>query len=364
MTATSENRILGTRINDKPIHCRSYTKQDGRNLWLYGYEAHSGNVVEGEQPQIVSGSEMRLHPLRNSWSVYASGRNKRTFKPSAADDPLAPTKIGNPHTEIPFTDFQLAVFENRFPAFRKNSASGLPPVEGVRAEPADGACEVIVYSPEAKGSLASLGQDKRRLILTAWIDRYDQLYKQDFAYVLPFENRGNEVGVTLHHPHGQIYALPVIPEPQLQAATAFSDGYDLAGQLTDWRTDYFIEEAGGIAAFAPPFGRFPYEVWLAPIDPVPGPWAFNETQADGFAHLLGSITQRYDRFFGQETPYMLSLQAAPRGVDQSFQFTAQFYPLLRAPGRVKYFAALEQVTGLFTVDVMPNDAAAALRVAI
>jgi len=114
-------------------------------------------------------------------------------------------------------------------------------------------------------------------------------------------------------------------------------------------------------AYAPPFARFPYEVWISALAPVSGPWNFDETQSDGFAHLLGDITARYDAFFETDTPYMLTLHAAPHGRDGPFQFSAQFYPLLRAPGRVKYLASVEQSTGVFTVDVMPEQAAKTLR---
>ncbi len=91
-----------------------------------------------------------------------------------------------------------------------------------------------------------------------------------------------------------------------------------------------------------------------------GPWEFGATQADAFAHLLGDLTRRYDAYFGGETAYMLGLHAAPREAAH-WQFTAQVYPLLRAPGRVKYLASVEQHTGLFTVDVMPEFAAKTLR---
>ncbi|MEM9667890.1 MAG: galactose-1-phosphate uridylyltransferase [Pseudomonadota bacterium] len=352
---------LSRTVGSKPVHRRDHRKQDGRRLFLYGYSPHELDPVPGEELDRLTGSELRFHPLRQTWSVYAARRNQRTFKPSAAADPLAASTPNHPLTEIPFENFELCIFENRFPAFHSDTMSLINDVAGVEQRDADGCCEVIVYAPEQDGSLATLSQDKRRLILAAWIDRYENLYKEGHAYVLPFENRGEAVGVTLHHPHGQLYALPVIPEPQKAAAQAFGDGYDLSKQLNTWDEDYAIAEAGGIVAFAPPFARFPYEVWLAPRNPVSGPWAFSEEQADGFAHLLGEITRRYDTFFGETTPYMLSLQASPYGRDDRFQFTAQFYPLLRSPGRVKHFASLEQVTGIYSVDIMPEKTASSLR---
>jgi len=352
---------LPRKVATEPVYRRTYQKTDGRHLYIYGYEPHDLDPLDGEQLELLAGGELRYHPLRKTWSVYAAGRNKRTFKPGAAADPLAPSRKGEPQTEIPFEDFELCVFENRFPAFHPNAGSQPERVDGVEQASATGRCEVIVYAPDQTGSLATLGQARRRLILSAWIDRYEALYSEGHAYVLPFENRGDAVGVTLHHPHGQMYALPIVPAPQAAAVSAFDEGYDLAAHLKDWQQDYVIAEAGGIIAFAPPFARFPYEVWLAATDPVSGPWAFSEDQADGFAHLLGLITERYDAFFGETTPYMFSLQAAPYGRDGPFQFTAQFYPLLRAPNRTKYFASLEQVTGVYTVDIMPTDTAKALR---
>jgi len=350
---------LKRTISGAPVHRRHHTKSDGRDLFLYGYKPHDLAPFAGEGLDMNAGAELRLHPLRKTWSIYAANRNNRTFKPSAAADPLAPSLPGAPLTEIPFEDFELCVFGNRFPSLHPSSPEPAPgQLETMRA---DGACEVIVYAPEGTGSLATLGQARRRLLVEAWIDRYLDLFDKGAAFVLPFENRGEAVGVTLHHPHGQIYGLPVIPAPQLAALDAFEIGYDLAGKLSEWRAAYAIAEAGGMMAYAPPFARFPYEVWISAIVPVSGPWGFDESQSDGFAHLLGDITARYDAFFGTDTPYMLTLHAAPYGRDGAFQFSAQFYPLLRAPGRVKYLASVEQATGIFTVDVMPEQAAKTLR---
>jgi len=167
--------------------------------------------------------------------------------------------------------------------------------------------------------------------------------------------------VTLHHPHGQIYAFPFIPAVQKNAVNAFEGGYDLSGMIKTCEADYGIASAGGCLAYCPPYARFPYEVWIAPRERVAGLWDFSEEAQDGFAHLLGDITRRYDEFFQRPTAYMLSLHSAPAGADGSFHFTAQFYPLLRAPDRVKYLASIEQSTGVFTVDVMPESAAKTLR---
>lgn len=354
--------ILPRAVSGAPVYRRNHIKQDGRGLWLYGYERHTLPRLAGEDLPMHAGAELRKHPLRGDWSIYAAGRNNRTFKPGAGADPLAPSVAGQALTEVPFEDFELCVFGNRFPGLHESAP--MPGTSPLETRQAKGACEVVVYGPEAQGSLATLGQARRRLLVEAWVDRYRAHFETGAAFVLPFENRGDAVGVTLHHPHGQIYAFPVVPEPQAKALAAFEAGFGLASSLSGWRADYGIGEAGGMMAYAPPFARFPYEVWISAITKISGPWAMDETQADGFAHLLGDITQRYDAFFGTETPYMMSLHSAPFGQDGAFEFSAQFYPLLRAPGRLKYLAAVEQSTGIFTVDVMPEAAALALRGAL
>lgn len=344
----------------KPVYCRTFTKADGRPLRLYGYTPHTEHPLTEDSGEVAKGGELRWHPLRQEWNVYAPHRQNRTFKPSAADDPLAPTKPGGPLTEVPFSDFQLAVFENKFTSLHREAP--LPQqVTGVKSDVAKGHCDVVVYTPEHTGSLHTVGQDKRRLLLSTWNDRYEDLFAKGCKFVLPFESRGEAVGVTLHHPHGQIYAFPFVPKVQRDAAEGFQAGYNLAAHMKDCVQDYGVAERGGIDAICPPYARFPYETYLVPQRPVKGPWEFTEDEAAGFAHLLGDMTRRYDALFGQLTPYMLSLHAAPKGLESGWQFHAKFYPLMRSPGRIKYLASVEQSTGAFTVDVMPESAAKALR---
>jgi UDPglucose--hexose-1-phosphate uridylyltransferase len=353
-------RKLQNKVGEKTVYCRSFDKADGRELLLYGYAPHHQQPLAQEATEIAQGGELRWHPFRQEWNIYAPHRQRRTFKPSSADDPLAPSRPGEPPTEIPFDDFELAVFENKFTSLHELAP---PPtdIDNVQSAVAKGRCDVVVYGPESRGNLHSIGQAKRRLLIAAWVDRYQTLYNDGNKFVMPFENRGDEVGVTLHHPHGQIYAFPFIPEVQQKTANAFSAGYDLEKDISIHADDYGITEAGGLSAFCPPYARFPFETWIAPQGRVAGPWDFNEEQLDGFAHLLGDMTRRYDEYFQRPTSYMLSLHAAPTGTEDSYHFTAQFYPLLRAPDRVKYLASVEQSTGAFTVDVMPDFAAKALR---
>ena len=363
-TATAEisdtTMVIEPRVAGQSIYRRNYSKRDGRDLLLYGYTPHNLTPLPEDFCNIAKGGELRHHPLRDEWNIYAAHRQNRTFKPSTADDPLAPSRPSGPKTEIPFSDFELAVFENKFTSLH-NQAPVPTTSKNIRNARAKGRCDVVVYGPESSGNLFTIGQEKRRLLTATWIDRYQTLFNEGHKFVMPFENRGDEVGVTLHHPHGQIYAFPFIPNVQAKAANAFRQGYDLSAALNTWKPTYKIGEVGGLMAFCPPYARFPYEVWVAPQRQVAGPWDFTETEADAFAHLLGDITRKYDELFQRPTAYMLSLHAAPLGEQKKFHFTAQFYPLLRAHNRVKYLASVEQSTDVFTVDVMPEKAANVLR---
>lgn len=359
----SANVRLATELGGAPIYRRDFRKADGRMLRLYGREKHREEPLHQSDDDIAQGGELRHHPLRGEWNVYAAHRQSRTFKPSAADDPLAPTRTDGPPTEIPFSDFELAIFDNKFAAFHP-SAANTAELAGLPTEPAKGACEVVVYGPQAQGNLHSIGTDRRQVLLAALIDRYNALFDAGCAYVMPFENRGDTVGVTLHHPHGQIYGFERMPLVAEREANAFANGFSLTDEVAA-SGDYILGEHGGITAFVPRFARFPYEVWLAPTQRRAGPWECTEEELEGIAHWMGDITRRYDALFEGSAATMMGFHAAPNpalGNHANYHFTVQYYPLLRAPGRVKYLAGVEQHTGVFTVDVMPEDAAQTLRI--
>ncbi len=352
----SDLRSLG----NKPVYRREFRKADWRMLRLYGRQEHRLSPLPETSDDLPKGGELRYHPLRDEWHVYAAHRQNRTFKPLPADDPLGPSTHDGPETEIPFSDFELAIFDNKFAAFHPEAADAAI-LEGVQTRPAKGACEVVVYAPESTGNLHSIGNDRRQVYVAAIVDRYADLFRQGCTYVMPFENRGDEVGVTLHHPHGQIYGFESTPVVQQRAVDAFARGYDLAAEIGRSMPQYGVGSSGGFAAFVPRFARFPYEVWLAPHSRRQGPWECSNEELEGLAYWLGEMTRRYDALFQQSAATMMAFHAAPHGGSANYHFTVQFYPLLRAPGRIKYLASVEQHTGVFTVDVMPEAAASALR---
>lgn len=125
-------------------------------------------------------------------------------------NPLAPTRDPQFPTELPQGTYDIAVFDNRFPSLIPSATDA--PHTIVDTLPANGACEVVVFTQDPQASLSSLPLDHLELLFQVWGDRTQAISQHSqIQYVLPFENKGVEVGVTLHHPHGQIYAYPFVP---------------------------------------------------------------------------------------------------------------------------------------------------------
>ncbi len=345
------------------IHKRVHRKGDGRELILYSLDPlEEAPLPEPQGEAWAPAPHLRYHPLRGEWVVYTPHRQGRTFLPPKALCPLCPSAPGRP-TEIPFARFQVAVFENRFPALVPGPPSppqGLP----VPAAPAEGRAEVVVYTPRHEGSLATLGEEERLLLLWALRDRYEALLAlPQVRFVMPFENRGEAMGVTLHHPHGQIYAYPFLPPALAREAQAFREGPVLL-DLLPHLAPYQVDREEGFLAFVPPFARFPYELWLAPTGFHPGLWTLSEEEMAALARLLGRAVARLDALFGEPMPYTMVFHAAPKGEEATFHFHVEFYPIRRARDRLKYLAGTELGAEAYTVDVLPEEAAQALKAAL
>ncbi|AEV15766.1 Galactose-1-phosphate uridylyltransferase [Thermus sp. CCB_US3_UF1] len=347
----------------REVYRLHHRKRDGRELILYGFSP----VAEAPLPELEEAfhptPHLRYHPLRGEWVVYAAHRQERTFLPPKEHCPLCPSRPGGFPTEIPFPRFQVAVFENRFPALVQNpppAPEGLPIPTGQ----AGGRSEVVVYTPGHEGSLATLSEEERLLLAWVWRERYQALYAQEgVRFVMPFENRGEAVGVTLHHPHGQIYAYPFVPPVVQREAQAFREGPVLL-ELLPALEAYAVDQEEGFLAFVPPFARYPYEVWVVPRARHPGPWTFSEAEMAAFARLLGRVVARYDALFAEPFPYVMVFHAAPLGEERTFHFHVEFYPPRRTRDRLKFLAGTELGAGTFVVDALPEDTARKLKEAL
>jgi len=307
--------------------------------------------------------DLRFDPLRQEWVAYATERNDRTFLPTTFC-PLCPTGVGGA-SEVPLDSFEVVVFENRFPAFGPDRRKGRP------VRPSTTGCEVVVYTPEHELTLAQLPAERVRLLVDVWADRYLVLgSRAEVAYVYIFENKGEEVGVTLHHPHGQIYALPFIPpfaEAELDASREHLVG---EGQCLHCREvalessgPRMVLSEGSMAAFVPRAARWPYEVHLYPRRHVASIADLDDAERRDLAESLLGVTGAYDRHFGFSTPYVMAVHQAPTdGRDwPQAHLHFEFYPPHRRADRLKYLAGVELGAGTFVNDTRPEDTADQLR---
>jgi UDPglucose--hexose-1-phosphate uridylyltransferase len=319
-------------------------------------------------------TERRRDPISGQWRTFAAHRQDRTFLPPAEECPLCPTRGGSPATEVPWSEFDVAVFENRFPSFVANPPEpSVPASELYGVEPNLGATEVVVYSDDHRASMGSLGVERLRLLVDVWADRYAELgAREEVAYVFVFENRGESVGVTLHHPHGQIYAYPEIPPTAAQELASARQHMEATGTCV--MCDVVAQERAeavrllgrndAFVAYVPFAARFPYEVHVTAHRHVPSLLDLSDPERNALAAMLSEVVVRYDGLFGFELPYVMSMHQAPtdEGEWQSISHLhIEFTPFHRSAQRLKYLAGSELGAGAFLNDVVPEQAAASLR---
>lgn len=300
-------------------------------------------------------SEQRFNELRGEPVVYAVHRQERTFLPVEDRCPLCPTPAapGAQETEIPFPAFEIAVFDNLFPAF---------------AAP-EGAAEVIVYTDSHHGSFATLSAERAEALMWVWRQRYQELgARGDIRYVLIFENRGVEVGVTLHHPHGQIYGYPFLPPvPALELAADERLGGCavctlLASELRDSRR--LLHENEAVVAYVPYAARWPYEAHVVMRQHRASLLECTPAELRQLAEALQRVTRGYDALFAQPFPYVMVVHQAPTDGREEGHLHVEFYPPLRTAHKLKYTAGSELGAGTFIGDTLPEDSALGLREAV
>ncbi|MFI6580309.1 galactose-1-phosphate uridylyltransferase [Embleya sp. NPDC050493] len=367
---------------------------DGREI-VY-YDTRDDAVRTAVDPRdlapVVSGSEMRYDRLLDEWVVVASHRQTRTHLPAADACPLCPSTPERA-TEVAEADYEVVVFENRFPSMSGSSTSGragrdssVPVAGGAAAgqpesgwdqdpfpsRPSGGRCEVMCFTPEHDASFKDLTPERVRLVLDAWTDRTAELSAlPGVEQVYCFENRGREIGVTLPHSHGQIYAYPfVTPRTATMIASTAAHRHRTGRNLFEdvlaaERADgsRIVAEGEHWTAFVPAAARWPYEVHLYPNRRVPDLLALEEAARAEFGPMYLDLLGRFDRLFdGEPAPYIAAWQQAPvRSGRVDFALHLELFSIRRAPGKLKYLAGSESGMGVFISDVPPETAAARLR---
>ncbi|MGI0484029.1 galactose-1-phosphate uridylyltransferase [Pantanalinema rosaneae CENA516] len=354
------------------MHSQELTKPDGRKLTLYSRCPIAAGILapSPSHEPVQANPHLRWHPLRGEWVAYASHRQGRTFMPPPEYNPLAPTTNPDVPTELPSGEYDIAVFDNRFPSMAVQATAA--PSLIVDTLPANGACEVVVFTQDPQTSLGALPLDHLELLMQVWADRTRSLGNMpQIQYVLPFENKGVEVGVTLHHPHGQIYAYPFVPpvpaRMQSQQQTYYQ--HHQRGLLTDLIQQEIVADQRIIyqddhaIAFVPVCARYPYEVWLAPIQPVATFLELTPEQRQSLAAALKTVTLKYDGLWQRSFPYLMAWYQAP--IDgqphPEWHLHAEFYPPYRTADKLKYLAGTELAAGMFANDALPEEKAKELQ---
>jgi UDPglucose--hexose-1-phosphate uridylyltransferase len=331
----------------------SISLADGRELVYFDErdDAARASIDRRQLPAKPPPAQLRYDALSDEWVAIAAHRQGRIFLPPANECPLCPTR-GEHLTEIPADDYDVVVFENRFPSFAGES----------------GRCEVVCFSPDHDASFKDLPVSRVRTVLDAFTDRTAELSGlKGVEQVFCFENRGEEIGVTLHHPHGQIYGYPYITPTTRQnlASARKHPGGDLYGDLLEReRAEGERVVAGNElwTAFVPHAARWPYEIHLVPHRRVADFTELSDEEKDACAPLWLELTRRLDGLFGVAMPYVAAWHQAPVRVDRHLaRLHLRLYSPRRAPGKLKYMAGSESAMGAWVNDVAPEQAASALR---
>jgi len=351
-----------------PITKHPTTLGDGRELIYYddpdttlsGERAVDARALDPRPDTAV----MRQDVLTGEWISIAAARQNRAFLPPADQDPLAPTTPNNP-SEVP-SNYDVAVFENRSPSF--GPALGELDLSGIgfgRTAPSIGRCEVVCFSPDHEGSFGSQTETRARTIIEAWADRTAFLSAlPGVEQVFPFENRGEAIGVTLLHPHGQIYSYPyVTPRTQrlVESVKAIPTLFDDILE-SERASERVVLSGKHWTAFVPFAARWPIEVHMLPHRQIPDFAATNDDERDELAGLYLKLLRGIDALYSTPTPYIAAWHQAPVNVARDkIRLMLQLTSPRRAESKLKYLAGSEAAMGAWIGDVTPEASAAFIR---
>jgi UDPglucose--hexose-1-phosphate uridylyltransferase len=332
---------------------------------------HDG-VDQRDLPAQAPASEIRWDQIEREWAVIAGHRQQRTYRPPTSDCPLCPSRDGA-MTEIPEPAYDVVVFENRFASLSTRSGEYVPVHDELpfRSEPGLGRCEVVVFTSDHAASFGSLPPERARTIIDAWANRTGELREYgsvDAVYC--FENRGDEIGVTLGHPHGQIYAYPFVPPRLERAAETLRDHHRRTGRCLQCEVldaelaagDRIVVQSEHWVGFVPFAARWPYEIRLVPRRHVGAIPELTMDERDDLAVVYPDVLGRFDNLFGSPAPYIAGWDQAPKGaLGATWHLSADVFTIRRAPGRLKYLAGSESGAAVWINDVTPERAADTLR---
>lgn len=347
---------------------------DGRTIRYYDTHQQIRTAIDRRPSEAQPGiGELRFDSLVNEWVTVASHRQGRVFLPPKELCPLCPTR-DDLLSEIPDSDYDVVIFDNRSPSLRppltawsETEITGFDTANAVAA----GKCEVVCYTSDHDKSFYELSDIQIRTVMEAWRDRTRELSKDSFiSYVFPFENRGEEVGVTLNHPHGQIYAYSYIP-PRAEKMLAVAQAHHqrtgrvlmddiIAREIRDEKR--IVARNSEWVAYVPFASRYPFEIHIAPLRGAADLAAIDDSAADAYSAIAKEVFQRLDGVFGIKMAYIAAWHQAPvRAGRDVVRVHQQICSVRRQPGKLKYLAGSESAMGAFIMDMEPEQSAQQLR---
>jgi UDPglucose--hexose-1-phosphate uridylyltransferase len=310
--------------------------------------------------------ELRWNPVLKWWVMVSSERQNRPFIPKR----LCPFCPGS--GKIP-DDYEVLSYENDWPILQVDPPVVTPENSTIfKNAKSYGKCEVILYSPEHDSSLGKLSLENIENLIDLWVDKYIEFGKRDFIdYVFIFENRGEEVGVTITHPHGQIYGFPFIPkkiEVELSSCKEYYEKEKKNLYIEILREELklgerIVDENDSFVTFVPYFADYPYQVFIIPREHRLSIDELKKKEKKDLSKSLKRIIGTYDNLFERDFPYMMCFHQKPTdGKDYSYyQFHIEFYPPLRNEKTQKFNASSETGSWTHGNPTSPEEKAKELR---
>jgi UDPglucose--hexose-1-phosphate uridylyltransferase len=310
--------------------------------------------------------QLRWHALLQQWVVVSTNRQGRPQMPRD----WCPFCPGSGH--VP-DHYDVYLYPNDFPALSLTADPFHAEHDSLFATTGpQGACDVVLYSPNHTLPPSQLTVENWRKVIGLWTKRTDELLQQPvIAYIGAFENCGEFIGVTMPHPHGQIYAFPFIPpivKTEVKSAQKYATEHHgdclfcslLAGETADGSR--IVAQNESFLAFVPFAARFPAEMFIFPKRHIRYLTELNDNEANELAEIISIVRRKYDNLYNLQLPLMMLVKQAPtQDRTLPYHFNMQFLPLQRSATKYKYLASVETGFGTFLADTSPEDMAAKLR---
>lgn len=316
--------------------------------------------------------ELRFNPLLGTYTMVAANRQNRPHLPENWC-PFCPGSGKVPE------EYDVLVYNNDFPTLSDKPEEISNGSEFYFAAPAYGKCEVILYTSDHNSSLSQLSIERIKKVVEVWADRSADLAKDEkIKYIFPFENKGKEVGVTMPHPHGQIYGYPFIPlklkteldncrKYFLETGTNF---FSFMNEAERREAKRMVFENNSFAAYIPYFSDYPYGVFIVSKTERGSLAEMNDTEKTDLAEALKKITAAFDKLFNKPFPYMMCVHQTPvnspeyGNAKEYFRFHIEFYPPLREENKIKWYASSEMGAWAAANTLSVEDCAERLRTLI